>query len=331
MSLSPFAEFGGPSPSSLAELDRTPPSPLREPDRMSLSSLAEFGRTPPSPLVELDDPRLARAGVRVILKRDDLIHPLLPGNKWRKLKYNLARAAELGHETLLTFGGAYSNHVRAVAAAGARFGFRTVGVIRGEEHLPLNDVLAFAAGSGMRLVYLDRTTYRAKDTAPVVEALRRRFGRFYLLPEGGSNEQAVRGCAELPGEIGVPFDVVCCPVGTGGTLAGIAAGLPAGRRALGFSVLRGARSLDGDVARLQAATYGEVSANWAIDHDFHAGGYARRAPELDAFADDFADRHGMSLDRIYVAKMMWGVLTLAERGAFPEDTTIVAVVTGSMS
>ncbi|WP_329429011.1 pyridoxal-phosphate dependent enzyme [Streptosporangium sp. NBC_01495] len=290
----------------------------------------EFDRTPSSPLVELDDPRLARAGVRVILKRDDLIHPLLPGNKWRKLKYNLARAAELGHETLLTFGGAYSNHVRAVAAAGARFGFRTVGVIRGEEHLPLNEVLAFAAGAGMRLVYLDRATYRVKDTAPVVEELRREFGRFYLLPEGGSNEQAVRGCAELPGEIGVPFDVVCCPVGTGGTLAGIAAGLATGQRALGFSVLRGGRFLADVVAGLQVATYGEVSANWTVECDFHAGGYARRGPELDAFADDFAHRHGMSLDRVYVAKMMWGVFTLVERGVFPGDTTVVAVVTGPM-
>ncbi|GAA2902232.1 pyridoxal-phosphate dependent enzyme [Streptosporangium fragile] len=285
----------------------------------------------PSPLAELDDPRLARAGVRVILKRDDLIHPLLPGNKWRKLKYNLALAAESGHETLLTFGGAYSNHVRAVAAAGARFGFRTVGVIRGEEHLPLNDVLAFAAGCGMRLVYMNRTTYRVKDTAPVVEALREEFGRFYLLPEGGSNEPAVRGCAELPGEIDVPFDVVCCPVGTGGTLAGIAAGLGPGRRALGFSVLRGGRFLAGDVARLQTAAYGEVSANWTIDDGFHAGGYARRSPELDAFIDDFAARHGMLLDWVYVAKMMWGIFTLAGRGTFPPGTTVIAVITGPMA
>ncbi|MFF5206592.1 1-aminocyclopropane-1-carboxylate deaminase/D-cysteine desulfhydrase [Streptosporangium sp. NPDC000396] len=291
----------------------------------------ELDRTPSSPLAELDDPRLARAGVQVILKRDDLIHPLLPGNKWRKLKHNLRRASELGHETLLTFGGAYSNHVRAVAAAGDRFGFRTIGVIRGEEHLPLNDVLTFATGRGMRLAYMDRTTYRAKDTAPVIEELRREFGRFHLLPEGGSNELAVRGCAELPGEIGIPFDVVCCPVGTGGTLAGIAAGLGAGQRALGFSVLRGGQFLAGDVARLQIAAYGEASANWTIDHDFHAGGYARRNPELDAFIDDFADRHGMLLDWIYVAKMMWGIFTLAERGTFPAGTTIIAVITGPVA
>lgn len=280
--------------------------------------------------MELHDPRLTHADVHVILKRDDMIHPLLPGNKWRKLKYNLTRAAELGSETLLTFGGAYSNHVRAVAAAGARFGFQTIGVIRGEEHLPLNDALSFAAGHGMRLVYMDRSTYRAKDTAPVIEALRQRFGSFYLLPEGGSNELAVHGCAELPAEIDVPFDVICCPVGTGGTLAGIAAGLNVGQQALGFSVLRGGQFLADDIARLQVATYGKVSVNWTINCDFHAGGYAKRNTDLDLFAKDFADRHGMLLDWVYVAKMMWGIFSLTERGAFSRKTTIVAVITGPM-
>ncbi|MEV8633651.1 pyridoxal-phosphate dependent enzyme [Streptosporangium sp. NPDC051023] len=282
-----------------------------------------------SPLVELHDVRLTRASVRLLLKRDDLIHPHLPGNKWRKLKHNLARAAKLEHDTLLTFGGAYSNHVRAVAAAGAHFGFQTVGVIRGEEHLPLNEVLTFATDCGMQLTYLDRTTYRAKNTRPVVEALREKFGRFYLLPEGGSNDLAVRGCAELPAEIDVPFDVICCPVGTGGTLAGIAAGLAPGQRALGISVLRGGEFLADDVARLQAA-YGKTSSNWSISHDFHAGGYAKRNADLDAFIDDFANRHEMRLDWVYVAKMMFGVFTMVERGAFPQGSVIVAVVTGVM-
>ncbi|MET9067769.1 1-aminocyclopropane-1-carboxylate deaminase/D-cysteine desulfhydrase [Streptosporangium sandarakinum] len=284
-----------------------------------------------SPLVELHDPRLTRAGVRLLLKRDDLIHPLLPGNKWRKLRHNVIRAAELEHETLLTFGGAYSNHVRAVAAAGALFGFQTIGVIRGEEHLPLNEVLTFATNQGMRLTYLDRATYRAKNTAPLIEALHQEFGRFYLLPEGGSNELAVRGCAELPAEIDVPFDVICCPVGTGGTLAGIAAGLSPGQRALGFSVLRGGQFLAEDVASLQAATYGRATANWSMVYDFHAGGYAKRNADLDAFIDDFANRHGMRLEWVYVAKMMLGVFTMAEQGAFPRGTVIVAVVTGPMS
>src|ERR1700761_8280018 len=193
----------------------------------------------PSPLQEITDPRLGAARVRLILKRDDLISPDLPGNKWRKLKFNLEAARRDGHRTLLTFGGAYSNHIRATAAAGARFGFATIGVIRGEQHQPLNPSLQYAADRGMELVYLDRASYRRKTSADVTGLLRGRFGRFYLLPEGGSNALAARGCAELPAEITVPFDVLCVPCGTGGTLAGVAAGLAAGQRAIGFFALRG--------------------------------------------------------------------------------------------
>jgi 1-aminocyclopropane-1-carboxylate deaminase len=177
----------------------------------------------PSPLVELNDDRLTRCGLRLWLKRDDLIHPDLPGNKWRKLNLNLIEAREQGKHTLLTFGGAFSNHIRATAAAGRLFGFDTIGIIRGEQHLPLNPVLDYAARQGMRLVYLDRATYRVKHT--LTDRLRLEFGDFYLLPEGGSNALAARGCALLPGEIDIDFDLICCPVGTGGTLAGIAAGL----------------------------------------------------------------------------------------------------------
>lgn len=283
--------------------------------------------TPPettSPVVELADERAARRGLRLFLKRDDLIHPELPGNKWRKLRHNIGPARE--HGTLLTFGGAYSNHIRAVAAAGRIHGFATIGVIRGEEHLPLNDTLARAESMGMRLAYMDRATYRRKHEPDVVEALRARWGGFYLLPEGGSNAAAVRGCAELGAEV-QGFDVVCCPCGTGGTLAGIAAGLAPGQRAVGFSVLRGG-FMTGEVARLQRETYGERRGDWSVEDAFHFGGYARTAPELDAFADDFAGRHGIVLDRIYTAKMMFGVLALAERGAFPEGARVLAVITG---
>ncbi|WP_241999456.1 1-aminocyclopropane-1-carboxylate deaminase/D-cysteine desulfhydrase [Kribbella sp. VKM Ac-2500] len=143
----------------------------------------------PSPVVEIDDDRLRAAGVRVLLKRDDLIHPEVPGNKWRKLKYNVATARELGFETLLTFGGAYSNHIRATAAMGSYCGFGTIGVIRGEEHLPLNSSLRYAVSRGMRLMYVDRTTYRAKASDAVIDALRQEFGDFYLIP--GSSELSV--------------------------------------------------------------------------------------------------------------------------------------------
>ncbi len=206
----------------------------------------------PSPLQHLADDLMRAAGVEVWLKRDDLIHPEVPGNKWRKLKYNLAEAAKRGDRTLLTCAGAYSNHIRAVAAAGCWRGFATIGIIRGEEHLPLNPSLAYATRQGTRLGYLSREAYRRKADPEVADALRREFGSFYLLPEGGSNDLAARGCAELPAEIGMGFDVICCPCGTGGTLAGIAAGLRPGQRAVGFSVLKGAGFLDGDVAGLIA-------------------------------------------------------------------------------
>src|ERR1700761_1142844 len=192
---------------------------------------------PPSPIQEITDPGLGGPPFHLILKRDDLISPEFPGNKWRKLKLNIDAALHGGHRTLLTFGGAYSNHVRATAAAGARVGLAAIGVIRGEDHRPLNPSLSYAAGHGMRLIYLDRASYRGKTDPELLAGLRDRFGAFYLLPEGGSNALAARGCAELAGELSaqVAFDVVCVPCGTGGTLAGVAAGLAASQRAVGFS------------------------------------------------------------------------------------------------
>jgi 1-aminocyclopropane-1-carboxylate deaminase len=294
---------------------------------MEADRVEDFDVRVPSPLEELADERLSARGVRVYLKRDDLIHPEIPGNKWRKLKYNLVDARQHGARTLLTFGGAYSNHIRAVAAAGHYFGFSTIGVIRGEEHLPLNPSLAFAVERGMRLTYLDRTAYREKHSLAVVEELRRQFDDFFLLPEGGSNPAALRGCAELPVEITVDFDVICCGCGTGGTLAGIAAGLAPGRTALGFSSLKGGDFLNEDVRALQR-DFGRVTDNWSIETEFHFGGFARRKPELDRFIDDFRDRHSIELDWVYVAKMMFGLFALVERGRFQPGTVIVAVVTG---
>jgi 1-aminocyclopropane-1-carboxylate deaminase len=282
----------------------------------------------PSPVQELRDDRLAEAGVRLFLKRDDLINPEIPGNKWRKLSYNLEAARTQGHGLLLTFGGAYSNHVRATAAAGYHFGFSTVGVIRGEEHLPLNPVLAYAVSRGMRLTYLDRAAYRDKTSPDVIAGLRDRFGRFYLLPEGGSNELAARGCAEIPAEISQPFDFICCPCGTGGTLAGLAQGLGEGRRAVGFSVLKGGEFLARQVAGLQALAFGAASGNWAIEYGFHFGGFARRGPLLDRFIAEFAGRHGLELNWIYTAKMMYGIYALAGQPALPAGSAVVAVITG---
>ncbi len=279
----------------------------------------------PSPLTELVDERLG--SVRMFLKRDDLIHPDIPGNKWRKLKYLVAHAREVGATTLLTFGGAYSNHIRAVAAAGRIYGFATIGVIRGEER-PVNDGLLKAAADGMRLHYLDRATYRRKADDDVMAALRQEFGDFYAVPEGGSTVHAVRGCAEIVAEISEPFDLIACAVGTGGTLAGLAAGLGDEQSALGISVLKGERSLEDRVRALHHGALGRSPDNWAISHRFHCGGFARRTPELDRFAVDFRDRHGIAMDHVYVAKLLLGLFVLVDEGEFAPGSRLVAVVTG---
>ena len=280
----------------------------------------------PSPLAELHDDRLTRPGIRLYLKRDDLIHPDIPGNKWRKLKYNLAVAKEQDYMRLLTFGGAFSNHIRATAAAGRYFGLETIGVIRGEEHLPLNNSLAYAVSQGMRLTYMDRETYRHKNEPGVLAALTDEFGPCYVLPEGGSNGLAVQGCAELPAEVDINFDVICCACGTGGTLAGIAAGLQRDeQRALGFAVLKGGQFLDDEVRRFQQE-YGTITDNWSIDYDFHFGGYAKRKPALDDFIADFKARHRITLDWVYEGKMLYGLFARIAEGMFPAGTVIVTVL-----
>lgn len=288
----------------------------------------------PSPLVTVVDERLAACGVTLLLKRDDLVHPELPGNKYRKLRLNLAAALAAGHDTLLTFGGAYSNHLRATAAAGRLLGLRTVGVVRGDELAgrPLNPSLARAAADGMALDFTDRATYRRKTDPEVLAALLARHGRAYVLPEGGSNALAARGCADLGREIGDRADVLAVACGTGGTLAGLAAGAAPGRETIGFAVLRGGGFLTADVRALQTDAFGGPRGRWRIEDRFHHGGYARTTPALDAFAADFTARHGAAHglvpDPVYVAKMLYGVFALAAEGAFPRGTRIAAVITG---
>ncbi|MFJ4838860.1 1-aminocyclopropane-1-carboxylate deaminase/D-cysteine desulfhydrase [Streptomyces sp. NPDC088746] len=280
----------------------------------------------PSPLQPAEDERFARHGVTLLLKRDDLIHPDLPGNKWRKLALNLRAAAG---RTVLTFGGAYSNHLRATAAAGRLLGFPTVGVVRGDElaDRPLNPSLARCAADGMRLHFVDRATYRAKASPDVLEGLLSLFGECLVIPEGGSNALAAQGCTELGRELLGRTGTVAVACGTGGTLAGLAAGLGHGQRALGIPVLRGG-FLGAAVRDLQREAFGAPTGQWSLDERFHFGGYARTTPELHAFADDFEDRHGLPVERLYVAKLLYGLTVLAGEGAFAAGSTVTAVVTG---
>lgn len=296
----------------------------------------------PSPLWQAEDERFTRHGVRLLLKRDDLIHPDLPGNKWRKLERNLEAAAG---RTVLTFGGAYSNHLRATAAAGRLLGFPTIGVVRGDELAgrPLNPSLARCAADGMRLHFVDRATYRAKADPQVLAAIvaeagaaaarglfpagRGGVGTAYVVPEGGSNALAVQGCVRLGRELRGVADVVGVACGTGGTIAGLAAGLGPAQRVIGFPVLKGG-FLGEEIRALQDAAFGGPAGDWTLDDRFHCGGYARTTPELEAFAADFEDRHGIPVERLYVAKMLYGLTTLVGEGAFPAGTTVAAVITG---
>jgi 1-aminocyclopropane-1-carboxylate deaminase len=280
-------------------------------------------------LEKLADERFTRRGVRLLLKRDDLIHPELIGNKWRKLAPNLAAAAG---RTVVTFGGAYSNHLRATAAAGRLLGQPTVGVVRGQElaDRPLNPSLARCVADGMRLHFLARSTYRRKTDPETLAAVLREAGAegAYVVPEGGSNALAVRGCRALGEELRGRADVVAVACGTGGTLAGLAAGLGPGQQALGVPVLKGGFLTD-DVRALQVEAFGGPRGDWRLDERFHFGGYARTGPELDAFAKDFQDRHQVPVERLYVAKLLYGLVTLVEEDAFAPGTTVAAVVTGS--
>ncbi|MER7404367.1 pyridoxal-phosphate dependent enzyme [Streptomyces sp. NPDC000070] len=282
----------------------------------------------PSPVQEVVDGRFERHGVRLVLKRDDLIHPELIGNKWRKLAPNLAAAAG---RTVVTFGGAYSNHLRATAAAGRLLGIPTVGVVRGEELAgrPLNPSLARCTADGMRLHFVDRATYRRKSEPRTLAAILRAADaeEAYVVPEGGSNAEAVRGCRALGAELHGRADVVAVACGTGGTLAGLAAGLAPEQRALGVPVLKGG-FLATDVTALQHQAFGGARGTWSLDDRFHFGGYARVPDALDSFAADFEHRHGLPVERLYVAKLLHGLVALAGEGAFPRGTTVAAVVTG---
>ncbi|MFD9729033.1 1-aminocyclopropane-1-carboxylate deaminase/D-cysteine desulfhydrase [Streptomyces sp. NPDC059072] len=291
----------------------------------------ELRPRPPSPLHEVRDERFGRRGVRLLLKRDDLVHPELPGNKWRKLAPNLRAALAAGHGTLVTFGGAYSNHLRATAAAGRLLGMATVGIVRGDELAgrPLNESLARCAADGMRLHFVTRSEYRRKAEPEVLARLVNGAGAegAYVVPEGGSNALALHGCAELGRELRGAADVVAVACGTGGTLAGLAAGLAPGQRALGVPVLAGG-FLGAEIRSLQAAAFGGRAGEWSLAEGYDHGGYARVPAPLEAFAADFEHRHALPVERIYVAKLLWALTDLTTSGAFPHGSTVAAVITG---
>ena len=283
-----------------------------------------------APVQSLHDPLFATKGVQVYLKREDLLHPTISGNKWRKLKYNLKAAREQGKETLLTFGGAYSNHIAAVAAAGKEYNFRTIGYIRGEAQPVLNPTLTFATSCGMQLHYLDRETYRLKHTPAFIQDLQSRYPDAYLLPEGGTNLLAVKGCTEITQDIPVPFDYILCAAGTGGTLAGIIAGLAGEKQVIGFPALKGGEFLKDEISQLVINFAGQAYGNWELQTQYHFGGYAKTKPELINFIQYFKQRHQVQLEPVYTGKMLFGLYDLIRQDYFERGAAILAIHTGGL-
>lgn len=279
-----------------------------------------------TPVQEIHDPILDKAGLRLLVKREDLNHSMVSGNKWWKLKYNLEEAQILNKKTLLTFGGAYSNHIFATAAAAHELGFESIGMIRGEKTLPLNHTLSFAQNKGMKLHYVPREKYRHKNNPEFIQQLQNEFGDFCLIPEGGTNELAIKGVAEFAQTLGNSFDYVCCPVGTGGTIAGIINGLSKGKIIVGFASLKGGEFLNEEVKQWVKVP----SGNWSILSDYHFGGYGKVTDDLIAFQKDFASNYNVPLDLIYGAKMMYGIFDQVSKDCFKKGSTILAIHTGGL-
>jgi 1-aminocyclopropane-1-carboxylate deaminase len=281
----------------------------------------------PTPIQEIHDPVFEKAGVRVLIKREDMNHPYVSGNKWWKLKYNLEEAKKLRKNTLITFGGAYSNHIYATAAAAHELGFKSIGIIRGEETLPLNQTLAFVKSRGMQLYYVSRASYRKKHEPEFIQKLQDQFGDFYLIPEGGTNELAVKGVVEFARQLEheVDFDCICLSVGTGGTLAGVIEGLPNTKQIIGLSSLKGGEFLENEIKRFTSN-----QSNWKLIHDYHFGGYAKTTEKLARFIDQIEKQFDLTLDPIYTSKMLFGVFDLMKNGIFKKGSTILLIHTGGM-
>ncbi len=259
----------------------------------------------------------------ITLKREDLLHPKVSGNKFRKLKYNLEKAKNEGYKTLLTFGGPFSNHLAATAAAGSINGLKTIGVVRGEEVRERNPTLQFCQDHGMTLYPVTRKAYQQKETAEFYQHLNQKFGKFYCIPEGGTNELAVKGCGEILTKGDKSFDVICCSVGTGGTLAGLVEGAQPHQKVLGFAALRH-QHLKEEINKFT------FKQNWEINSEFTFGGYAKVSKPLIEFINTFNKNFKTPLDPIYTGKLLFGIFDLINKKQWIWGKRILAIHTGGL-
>ncbi|HHC79877.1 MAG TPA: 1-aminocyclopropane-1-carboxylate deaminase/D-cysteine desulfhydrase [Flavobacteriia bacterium] len=264
--------------------------------------------------------------ISLVIKREDVLHPEVSGNKFRKLKYNLIAAKEQRADTLLTFGGAFSNHIAATAAAGKEFGFNTIGIIRGDEltdKVAENPTLSFAQQCGMQFKFISRQQYRKKMNPDFLAQLKNEFGNFYMLPEGGTNDLAIKGCEEILTEEDENFDCICVAVGTGGTIAGLINSAKKHQKVLGFPALKG------DFLRNEISLLAS-NKNWQLMTNYHFGGYGKINDKLITFINQFKEETNILLDPIYTGKMLFGILDLINKGYFKRGNKILAVHTGGL-
>ena len=266
-------------------------------------------------------------GIELWIKREDLLHPEVSGNKFRKLKYNLLQAKKGQFQTIVTFGGAHSNHIAATAAAGKMLGFETIGIIRGEELADAEEnwspTLKYAASCGMKFDFISRADYKRKDSEEFIDLLKNRFKDFYLVPEGGTNELAIMGCEEILSDKDKEFNFICSSVGTGGTLAGLINSADDDQKVIGFSSLKSDYLID-EVAGLVK------KKNWEIKINYHFGGYAKMNAELIDFMNDFSKKYKIILDPVYTGKLVFGIFDLIKQGYFPDNSKILAIHTGGL-
>lgn len=269
--------------------------------------------------------------VTLFIKREDELHPFISGNKFRKLKYNLEESAKQNKSTLLTFGGAYSNHIAATAAAGFNFDFKTIGVIRGHElgnnfaeTIQNNPTLKFASAHNMQFEFVSRADYRIKTSPEFIASLKEKFGDFYWVPEGGTNNFAVKGCEEILTEEDAKYDFICCAIGTGGTISGIINSLKSHQKAIGFPALKG------DFLQHEINKYILKQNNWSLNINYHFGGYAKVSEELITFINKFKRETKIPLDPVYTGKMVFGIVDLIKNGFFEKGSKILAIHTGGL-
>ncbi len=290
----------------------------------------------PSPWQPLFHPLAAHKGIELFVKRDDLIHPHISGNKWRKLRYNLSQALLQRHDTLLTFGGAFSNHIAATAFSAKACELKSIGIIRGEEADLRNPTLSFATAQGMKIVPVSRADYARKTEPLYQENLRDAYGGFYLIPEGGANYYGVNGCMEISHEIGKHTDVLICACGTGTTAAGIALGLQQGQKLIGIPVLKGASFLEKDIWQHIFSVLGdealtaEVYERCELVHDYHFGGYAKVNDTLLHFIQQLEKESGILTDPVYTGKLFYAVFDLIQKDFFAPGTRVSVVHTGGL-